>query len=328
MEEHSNKQRTPYLFTAKELDEESQLYYFGARYYDPRTSVWVSVDPILGDYLNGTPVGGVYKPENLSLYTYVGQKPSIKIDPNGEFGIVGAFVGAVAGVVVQGAIDAYNGEISSLGAYTGAAAGGALIGATAGLGVAAVTATGATGGAATAVTTGVAVTAGAAGGATATVTEGVVDGKNISGSDVARGAAYGALGGAIGAGAGTLVSNAVNRATPAMKGVIGEAATEVRYLGFGFISGGKSIVPTGGRTATGRVAAAHYDHAMTSIFTGSRRTVESKFGSARLTPNQTAAQGNVTTPGGLIIDRTTSGQVGDAARAAVGSGAPAFNELE
>jgi RHS repeat-associated protein len=51
-------QRTPYLFTAKEFDEETGLYYFGARYYDPRTSVWQNVDPILGDYLDpgpGTP---------------------------------------------------------------------------------------------------------------------------------------------------------------------------------------------------------------------------------------------------------------------------------
>ena len=45
VEESANTQRTPYLFTAKELDEETQLYYFGARYYDPRTSVWQS--PIL-----------------------------------------------------------------------------------------------------------------------------------------------------------------------------------------------------------------------------------------------------------------------------------------
>ncbi|MEM9522374.1 MAG: SpvB/TcaC N-terminal domain-containing protein, partial [Pseudomonadota bacterium] len=36
VEEHANTQRTPYLFTSKELDEDTALYYFGARYYDPR----------------------------------------------------------------------------------------------------------------------------------------------------------------------------------------------------------------------------------------------------------------------------------------------------
>ncbi|QMU60039.1 MAG: hypothetical protein GKR98_09005 [Boseongicola sp.] len=53
VEEHSNTQRTPWLFTGKELDEETGLYYFGARYYDPRTSVWQSPDPILAGRLLG-----------------------------------------------------------------------------------------------------------------------------------------------------------------------------------------------------------------------------------------------------------------------------------
>ncbi|NIV10723.1 MAG: hypothetical protein GWN62_05360, partial [Aliifodinibius sp.] len=43
----TNSQRIPYLYTSKELDEETGLYYYGARYYDPRTSVWQSADPIL-----------------------------------------------------------------------------------------------------------------------------------------------------------------------------------------------------------------------------------------------------------------------------------------
>jgi len=45
VDEHSNTDRIPYLFNGKELDEETGLYYFGARYYDPRTSIWSSVDP-------------------------------------------------------------------------------------------------------------------------------------------------------------------------------------------------------------------------------------------------------------------------------------------
>ena len=44
-------QRVPYRYTSKEWDEETGLYYYGARYYDPRTSVWQSADPIIGDYL-------------------------------------------------------------------------------------------------------------------------------------------------------------------------------------------------------------------------------------------------------------------------------------
>lgn len=76
-------QRVPYRFTSKELDEETGLYYYGARYYDPRTSVWQSVDPILGEYLKGMPTGGVFNPVTLGLYTYVNNKPLLYVDPNG-----------------------------------------------------------------------------------------------------------------------------------------------------------------------------------------------------------------------------------------------------
>ena len=35
---------TPYLFNAKEFDEETGMYYYGARFYDPRVSLWISTD--------------------------------------------------------------------------------------------------------------------------------------------------------------------------------------------------------------------------------------------------------------------------------------------
>ena len=46
IEERNNIWNMPYLFNAKELDEETGMYYYGARYYDPRMSLWMSVDPI------------------------------------------------------------------------------------------------------------------------------------------------------------------------------------------------------------------------------------------------------------------------------------------
>jgi RHS repeat-associated protein len=45
----------PYRFTGKELDKETGLYYYGARYLDPRASRWISGDPALGDYLPSAP---------------------------------------------------------------------------------------------------------------------------------------------------------------------------------------------------------------------------------------------------------------------------------
>ena len=92
VEESTNTQRTPYLFTGKELDEETGLYYFGARYYDPRTSVWQSADPIVGKYLptarNRNSIlpgqGGVYNTFNLGLYGYAHQNPVRYTDPDGN----------------------------------------------------------------------------------------------------------------------------------------------------------------------------------------------------------------------------------------------------
>ena len=46
---------TPYKFTGKELDEETGLYYFGARYYAPRESIWLSTDPLAEKYPSFSP---------------------------------------------------------------------------------------------------------------------------------------------------------------------------------------------------------------------------------------------------------------------------------
>ena len=54
IEERNSIWNTPYLFNAKEFDEETGLYYYGARYYDPRLSVWLSVDPLSRIALNYT----------------------------------------------------------------------------------------------------------------------------------------------------------------------------------------------------------------------------------------------------------------------------------
>ena len=68
----SNYYNTPYKFNGKELDEETGLYYYGARYYDPRTSIWLSTDPLAEKY------------KNLSPYIYVGNNPIVAIDPDGR----------------------------------------------------------------------------------------------------------------------------------------------------------------------------------------------------------------------------------------------------
>ena len=68
----SNYYNSPYKFNGKELDEETGLYYYGARYFDPRTSIWLSVDPEFARYPNASP------------YNYCLQNPINAIDPDGR----------------------------------------------------------------------------------------------------------------------------------------------------------------------------------------------------------------------------------------------------
>ncbi|WP_437895320.1 RHS repeat-associated core domain-containing protein [Sorangium sp. So ce124] len=76
--------RRAYVFTGKELDQATGLYYFGARYYDPRSSVWLSPDPILDEYMEGGTSGGVFNPGNLGLYSYTLNNPVNLVDPDGR----------------------------------------------------------------------------------------------------------------------------------------------------------------------------------------------------------------------------------------------------
>ena len=55
IEERNSVWNTPYLFNAKEFDEETGLYYYGARYYEPRLSLWMSTDIEKEKYPDVTP---------------------------------------------------------------------------------------------------------------------------------------------------------------------------------------------------------------------------------------------------------------------------------
>lgn len=61
----------PYKFNAKELDSETDLYYYGARYYNPRLSVWYGVDPLAEEFPSWSP------------YVYTFNNPIRYIDPTG-----------------------------------------------------------------------------------------------------------------------------------------------------------------------------------------------------------------------------------------------------
>ena len=63
----------PYKYNAKEFDMATGLYYYGARYYDPKRSFWLSVDP-LEEIITNSP------------YAYVWNDPVNFTDPTGLMG--------------------------------------------------------------------------------------------------------------------------------------------------------------------------------------------------------------------------------------------------
>ena len=46
VDEHSSSEDLPYKFNGKQFDEETGLYYYGARYLNPMASIWYGVDPM------------------------------------------------------------------------------------------------------------------------------------------------------------------------------------------------------------------------------------------------------------------------------------------
>ena len=72
IEERNSVWNTPYLFNAKEFDEETGMYYYGARYYEPKLSVWMSTD------------SEELKFPNIGTYTYAANNPIKFIDADGK----------------------------------------------------------------------------------------------------------------------------------------------------------------------------------------------------------------------------------------------------
>ena len=55
VDEHSSSEEMPYKFNGKELDEETGLYYYGARYLNPISSVWYGTDLLFEKYPSVSP---------------------------------------------------------------------------------------------------------------------------------------------------------------------------------------------------------------------------------------------------------------------------------
>ena len=72
VDEHSSSEDLPYKFNGKQFDEETGLYYYGARYMNPMASIWYGVDPLAEKY---TTAGS---------FLYCVNNPIKLVDPNGK----------------------------------------------------------------------------------------------------------------------------------------------------------------------------------------------------------------------------------------------------
>lgn len=104
-------------FTGKELDD-TGLYYYGARYYDPELGRFITPDTI---------VQAPYDPQSLNRYSYCRNNPVNYVDPTGHFWfvplIIAAVKGAIIGAAIGAAVSAATGGDIGKGAITGAISG-------------------------------------------------------------------------------------------------------------------------------------------------------------------------------------------------------------
>ena len=68
----------PYRYAGYRYDEDTKLYYLMARYYDPNTGVFLSIDPVRGDAM--TPI-------TMNGYNYANNNPVMNVDPDGNIAV-------------------------------------------------------------------------------------------------------------------------------------------------------------------------------------------------------------------------------------------------
>ena len=99
-----------YHFSSKLTDPETGFSDFGARFYDPKTSLWLSVDPAFSDGVDGI----IGRSMMLSPYAYAAQNPIGFVDPDGRdtcsfiYGIECPSLNDVAIAVGRSAINAWG----------------------------------------------------------------------------------------------------------------------------------------------------------------------------------------------------------------------------
>nr|WP_256434497.1 RHS repeat-associated core domain-containing protein [Flavobacterium sp. 28A] len=101
-EEHSSSFSSPYLFNGKELDRETNLSYYGARYLDMKTSLWLNVDPLAEKFIDQSPYSYCFNnPINLIDPTGMGPEDPVPGFWKGFFGSIGRGIVGVAKHIIN-----------------------------------------------------------------------------------------------------------------------------------------------------------------------------------------------------------------------------------
>jgi len=172
-----------YRYTGQAFDDDTGLYYYGARYYDPELGRFTQAD---------TMVPSAAIPQTLNRYAYCGNNPLKYVDPTGhDFGLTELIITVVVCAAIGGATAAATGGDIGKGILFGAigglcGGGGAVIGAAAGA------------------TSAVGATLGQFIGTVIGAAAGGVISAGVNGGDIGLGALVGGIGGAIAFGVGQL----------------------------------------------------------------------------------------------------------------------------
>jgi RHS repeat-associated protein len=161
-------------YTGQIFDDQTGLYYFGSRYYDPELCRFVQADTVVPSAAN---------PQTFNRYSYCNNNPLKYTDPTGHiFGIDDAFVSLLVICLLSGAVGAATG--ATLGTLAAVITGGDILQ-----------------GALTGAISGAIMAIGSIGGPSALIMGGAIAGalnSSITGGDVGMGALVGAISAAAG----------------------------------------------------------------------------------------------------------------------------------
>ena len=105
VDEHSSSEDLPYKFNGKQFDEETGLYYYGARYMNPMASIWYGMDPLSEKYPY---IGGVVYCEGnpvvqIDDFGLAPKKPKRKVNNNSnQFNPLNAPTYEIGGIIYRG----------------------------------------------------------------------------------------------------------------------------------------------------------------------------------------------------------------------------------